>query len=110
MVDERASLSHRGILTQAKRRQLKRKILASLKSDRAACARKVGEAVTQLLLDNEVEEAWRTIKGWYRAVEEKAPKPCYLTMLNQIFYSLTFERPSIQWIGSVASRFFKDTG
>ena len=35
------------------------------------------------MLENEVEEAWRTIKGWYRAVEEKAPKPCYLTMLNQ---------------------------
>jgi len=30
-----------------------------------------------------LKEAWRKLKGWYSAVEEKAPKPCRLLTKNQ---------------------------
>ena len=29
------------------------------------------------------KEAWRCIQGWYRAVEDRAPKPCYESMSKQ---------------------------
>jgi hypothetical protein len=35
------------------------------------------------LATGEVKEAWRCLKGWYTAVEDRAPKACHETLARQ---------------------------
>ena len=46
-------------------------------------ARRAGEKVMGHLAEGNSREAWRTLSGWYRAVEGKAAKPCYHRMEAQ---------------------------
>jgi hypothetical protein len=43
----------------------------------------VGAAVEAELTGGNVQEAFRHLKGWYRAVTETQAKPCYHTMERQ---------------------------
>ena len=77
LVDERLKLRSLGRLTQAEGRRLTRRIRAALKGDQVERARRAGEEVMGHLARGNSREAWRTLIGWYRAVEGKAAKPCY---------------------------------
>jgi len=83
LVDRGAVLNRKGRLSQANRRALRRQIDASLKVDRRERTRKVGETVTAHLGNGELQEAWHSIQGWYRAASDRAPKPCRQTLERQ---------------------------
>ena len=83
MVDARAQLRRDGLLTQRLARRRGREIKASLKQDRQTRAADTAAAVEHNLESGDAKEAWRCLAGWYRAVEERAPKPCYATMAQQ---------------------------
>ena len=83
LVDERAKLRKVGGLSGLGLRQYNRVVKKSLKQDRAQRAKDVGEVIERNLQKGNLKEAWRKLKGWYSAVEEKAPKPCRLSMKKQ---------------------------
>ena len=83
LVDQRAQLRRDGLLTQTLARQMGRKVKASLKVDRTARAEAVATEVEGHLHNGELKEAWRSMKGWYRAAEGRTPKPCYQTLASQ---------------------------
>ena len=35
------------------------------------------------MADGNLKEAWRVAKGWYRAADDRAPKPCYKLVEKQ---------------------------
>ena len=76
-------LRAKGTLSQQKHRQLNRKVKAGLNIDRAQRATDTAEAMELRLREWEPKEAWRLLKGWYRTVEDRAPKPCYQSMERQ---------------------------
>ena len=43
----------------------------------------MGQRIETLFAKGDLEEAWRLLKGWYRAAEDRAPKPCYESMEKQ---------------------------
>ena len=83
LVDHRAQLRRKGMLNQQGARKLGREVKASLKSDRRQRAADTASAAEHHLQSGDPKEAWRCIKGWYRAVEDRAPKPCYEAMKKQ---------------------------
>ena len=74
LVDPRASMRKRGALSQQYSRILGRCIRKSLKEDRALRAANVADEVESHLEAGDPKEAWRSIKGWYRSVEDRPPK------------------------------------
>ena len=71
------------MLNQQGARKLGREVKASLKSDRRQRAADTASAAEHHLQSGDPKEAWRCIKGWYRAVEDRAPKPCYESLAKQ---------------------------
>jgi hypothetical protein len=69
-----------GALSQQYSRVLGRCIQQSLKADRALRAANVADEVETHLEAGDPKEAWRSIKGWYRSVEDRPPKPNYQWM------------------------------
>jgi len=69
-----------GALSQQYSRILGRRIRQSLKADRATRAANVADEVETHLAAGDPKEAWRSIKGWYRSVEDRPPKPNYQRM------------------------------
>ena len=57
-----------------------RKVKAGLNSDRKQRTAGAGARIKQKLEEGDLKKAWHGLKGWYSAVEERAPKPCYLSM------------------------------
>ena len=80
LVDRRASMRKSGTLSQQYSRILGRSIRQSLKDDRALRAANVADEVETHLEAGDPKEAWRRIKGWYRSVEDRPPKPNYQRM------------------------------
>ena len=76
LVDERVSAG-RGKRVQARIRRLSREIAASLKGDRKSRVEIAREEVGTLLgVDPpNPKEAWRRLKGWYKAAVNRAPPP-----------------------------------
>ncbi len=58
-------------------------IKAALKGNCKQRAAAVGDKIEGLLAAGEVKEAWRCLKGWYTAVEDRAPKACHKTLARQ---------------------------
>ena len=83
LVDDRARQRKLGLLTKQSLRVHNRKVQAGLKQDRRKRASDAGARIEQKLGEGDLKEAWRGLKGWYSAVEERAPKPCYLSMQKQ---------------------------
>jgi hypothetical protein len=54
----------------------------------------VGTMIESELMGGNVQEAFRHLKGWYRAVTETQAKPCYQTM----------ERQTLEWVNLYARR------
>jgi hypothetical protein len=63
---------------------MKRAIWNSLQSDRTAQTKRVGEAIEAELRGGDVQEAYRHLKGWYRAATEVEARPCFQTMERQM--------------------------
>ena len=83
VVDYRAMLRRKGMLSQAAARNLGRKIQACLKADRLKRAATTALNVEGCLAAGEYIEAWRHLKGWYCLAEDRAPKPCPETLAKQ---------------------------
>ena len=62
---------------------MQRAIWASLKTDRIAQTKGVGEAIKAELRGGDVQEAFRHLKEWYRAATEVEARPCFQTMESQ---------------------------
>ena len=67
---------------QARIRRLGRAIRASLKGDRKRRVEIAGEEVETLLGEDppNAKEAWRRLKGWYKAAVNRAPPPARATL------------------------------
>ncbi len=75
-----AMLHHTGRLCQAGGHCLHCQIGASLQKDWTNQTATVGAMVKAELVGGNVQEAFRHLKGWYRAGTEMQAKPCYHTM------------------------------
>jgi hypothetical protein len=64
-------------LDQCRARVIGRRIKAALKGDRKQWVATVGDKIEGFLAAREVKKAWRCLKGWYAAVEDRAPKACH---------------------------------
>ncbi len=62
---------------------MKRGILSSLKDDRIEQTKRVGQSIEAELRGGDVQEAFRLLKGWYRAATEVEARPCPQTMERQ---------------------------
>ena len=60
-----------------------RKIGAALCKDQRDCPASVGKSIAAKLAGGNVQEAFRHLKGWYRAATETQSKPCFHTMERQ---------------------------
>ena len=76
LVDERVS-AQRGTGVHARIQRLGRAIRASLKGDRKRRVEIAGQEVEMLLGEDppNANEAWRRLKGWYKAAVNRAPPP-----------------------------------
>jgi hypothetical protein len=62
---------------------MQRQIGALLRKDRADRTEWVGTLIESKLTGGNVQEAFRHLKGWYRAASETQAKPCFQTMERQ---------------------------
>jgi hypothetical protein len=83
VVDYRAMLRRKGMLSQAAAHNLGRKIKVCLKADHLQHAATTALNVEGCLAAGEYIEAWRYLKRWYRSAEDQAPKPCLETLAKQ---------------------------
>ncbi len=67
-------------MSRAEGRRTKRLVWASLCNDRRARTKSVGNAIEAELAKGDVQEAFRLLKGWYRAASETVACPCPQTM------------------------------
>ena len=80
LIAHRAMLRCTSRLCQTGGHRMDRRIGVSLQKDRTDQTAKVGAAVEAELAGGNVQEAFRHLKGWYRAATETQAKPCYHTM------------------------------
>ena len=76
LVDERVTM-RRKLRAQTGIRRLGRAIQASLNGDRRQRVEEAGTAVETLLKEDppNAKEAWRRMKGWYKAAANRGPPP-----------------------------------
>jgi hypothetical protein len=60
-----------------------RQITAGLKGDRAKWAAVVTEKIEGHLTAGEPKEAWQSLKGWYKAATNHAPKASKMSLAAQ---------------------------
>ncbi len=78
-------------------RLIGRQIAAGLKGDCAQRAAAAVEKIKEHLAAGEPKEAWRSLKGWYKAATNRAPKASKMSLAAQ-----TAERVALY--GRVASK------
>ena len=83
LIEQRCAARRLGKRGKRLGRQLHRRIQKSLHADRLARTLRVGTSVVAELENGNVQEAYRHLKGWYRAAGEATSRPCYLTMERQ---------------------------
>jgi hypothetical protein len=64
--------------------QMGHKIKSLLTADCKQCTVNTASTVKSHLSNGAVKEAWRTLKGWYRLVEDQPPPACPETMVKQM--------------------------
>jgi hypothetical protein len=96
-IDKRAALRQQGKLLQQAPHLIGRQIAAGLKGDRAQRAAAAAEKIEGHLAAGEPKEAWRSLKGWYKAATNCAPKASKMLLAAQ-----TAERVALY--GRVASK------
>jgi hypothetical protein len=83
LIAHRAMLCRTGRLCQMGGRHMQRQIGALLCKDRADHTERVGTLIESKLTGGSVQEAFRHLKGWYRATLETQARPCFHTMERQ---------------------------
>jgi hypothetical protein len=83
LVDHHAMLRRKGMLSQTAARRLGRQVQAHLAADRLKRATSAASKIEGCLAAGDFVEAWRHLKGWYRTVEDQAPKACPETLASQ---------------------------
>jgi hypothetical protein len=83
LIAHQAMLRRTGRLCQTGGRRLHRQIGKSLRTDRADHTLSDGTLIKSELTMGNVHEAFRHLKGWYRAALETQAKPCRQTMDHQ---------------------------
>ena len=81
LVDERVTMRRKPRARMGMQR-LGRAIQASLNGDRRRRVEEAGSAVETLLKENptNAREAWRRMKGWYKAAVKRGPPPSQATL------------------------------
>ena len=74
----------KGMLNQQGTRKLRRKISASVNSDRIKEGCERCEQHVSPFGVRDLEDAWQCLKGWYTMVLDISPKPCHDSMDRQI--------------------------
>jgi hypothetical protein len=77
LIAHRVMLRRAGRLCQTGGRRLHHQIGAALRNDRRDQTARVGEIIVTELAGGNVQEAFRHLKGWYRAASDTQSKPCY---------------------------------
>ena len=80
LVNQRDILCRGGCFSQHGNRAMGRQICASPKQDKQQRAANIAKQIEHHLSAGDPTEAWRTPKGWYRTVDNHAPKPFFLSM------------------------------
>jgi hypothetical protein len=62
---------------------MQREVHKSLRADRDARTKHVGEMISHELARGNVQEAFRHLKGWYRSATDTQARPCFQTMDRQ---------------------------
>ncbi len=62
---------------------IERQIAAGLKGDRAKRAAAAMEKIKGHLAAREPKEAWRSLKGWYKAATDRPPKASKMSLATQ---------------------------
>ena len=83
LIDRRATLRQQGKLSKRMSRLLGRRIASGLKGDRQQRAANVAGDIERLLASGETKEAWRCLKGWYKAASDAAPAASQLSLAAQ---------------------------
>ena len=80
-MDKRVTM-RRKARAQMGMRKLGRAIQASLKGDRRRWVEEAGSTVESLLKEDppNAKEAWRRMKGWYKAAAKRGPPPAQATL------------------------------
>jgi hypothetical protein len=83
LIDHRAMLCRKGMLSQTAERGLSQQVKARLAADHLKCAKNTKLTIEGCLAAGDFAEAWRNLKGSYRLVEDRAPKACPETLTLQ---------------------------
>jgi hypothetical protein len=83
LIDKRAALRQQGKLLQQATCLIGRQIATGLKGDRAKRAVAAMEKIKGHLAAGEPKEVWRSLKGWYKAITDRAPKVSKMSLAAQ---------------------------
>jgi hypothetical protein len=83
LIDRRATLRQQGKLSKRMTRLLGCQIASGLKGDRQQWAANVAGNIKRLLASGEMKEAWRCLKGWYKATSNTAPAASPMSLAAQ---------------------------
>jgi hypothetical protein len=83
LIDRRAVLRQQGKLSKRMSRLLGRQIASGLRGDRRQRAADVAGNIEGLLASREMKEAWRCLKGWYKAASDTPPAASQLSLATQ---------------------------
>ncbi len=81
--DKSAALQQQGKLLQQAAHLIRRQIATRLKGDRAQHAAAAAEKIEGHLVAGEPKEAWRSLKGWYKAATNCMPKASKMLLAAQ---------------------------
>jgi hypothetical protein len=83
LIAKRASFLRSGHIWQDATRRMKREIKAAIKADTQKLTIEFGNLIVTELAKEDIKEAFRNLKGWYREVRETQARPCQQTMEHQ---------------------------
>jgi hypothetical protein len=83
VIDQQATLRRMGNLPLTNAHRISRKIKASLAANCKQHATNAASTVESHLGNGAMKEAWRALKGWYRAAENCLPPACPETIAKQ---------------------------
>jgi hypothetical protein len=84
LVGQWTALQQVGNLLHAEGRGTKCLIWASLRNNRAACMKGIGDTIKAELGKGDMQEAFRLLKGRYRAASDTVARPCPQMMVQQM--------------------------